>query len=285
MSEPKFRVQSFGGGKQSTVILLMAHRGEIERPDYAIFADTGWEPQSVYAHIAWLETFVSIPIIRVGIGRHLGEDIAQWVQNDGKPTKIVIPVFIRNPDGTKGMMQIRQCTTKYKIGPIEQYIRRNLLNVAAGRRVPKGVFVEQWIGISTDEIRRMKPSFNKWQVNRWPLIELGMSRQDCVDWFAQYYPGRQLPRSACSGCPFRSDREWLNLKQSDPEDFAEAARIDDSMREMRHQRNFRGKPYLHGRLIPVEEAVAEYEEELRMNPMLPGLESGADNECEGVCFT
>ena len=284
MSEPRFRVQSFGAGAQSTVILLMAHHGEIERPDHAVFADTGWEPQSVYAHLAWLETFVSIPVVRVGIGRHLGHDSAQWVQQEGRAA-IAIPVFIRNPDGTKGMLQHRQCTEHYKIKPIEKHIRRNLLNVADGRRVPKGVFVEQWIGISTDEIRRMKPSPNKWQVNRWPLIELGMSRQDCFDWFAIRYPDRQLPRSACSGCPFRSDKEWLTLKQRDPSDFAEAAQIDASMREMRHERGFRGSPYLHGRVKPVEEAVAEYEEELLLNPMLPGLESGADNECEGVCFT
>ena len=37
--------------------------------------------------------------------------------------------------------------------------------------------------------------------------------------------------------------------------------------------------------VPVEEAVAEYERELAMNPRMPGLDSGSANECEGVCFT
>jgi len=33
----------------------MAIEGELERPDCAIFADTQWEPQAVYTHLAWLE--------------------------------------------------------------------------------------------------------------------------------------------------------------------------------------------------------------------------------------
>ena len=47
----------------------------------------------------------------------------------------------------------------------------------------KGKHIETWIGISTDEIMRMKPSRDWWQKNRWPLIEKKMSRQDCLDWY------------------------------------------------------------------------------------------------------
>jgi hypothetical protein len=32
---------------QSTTLALMAARGEIEPPDCAIFADTGWEPAAI----------------------------------------------------------------------------------------------------------------------------------------------------------------------------------------------------------------------------------------------
>ncbi|MEK4688077.1 phosphoadenosine phosphosulfate reductase family protein [Bacillus sp. FSL M8-0256] len=43
-------VLSYGGGTQSTALLLMALKGEINGviPDYIIFSDTGWEPQHVY---------------------------------------------------------------------------------------------------------------------------------------------------------------------------------------------------------------------------------------------
>lgn len=43
---------SLGAGVQSTTLLLMAVHGEIEpKPEYAIFADTGWEPVKVYKYI------------------------------------------------------------------------------------------------------------------------------------------------------------------------------------------------------------------------------------------
>lgn len=47
-------VLSYGGGTQSTALLLMALKGEINGviPDYIIFSDTGWEPKHVYN---WIE--------------------------------------------------------------------------------------------------------------------------------------------------------------------------------------------------------------------------------------
>lgn len=66
--EPELTVLSLGGGVQSSVLALKAARGEIlPTPDYAIFADTGWEPQAVYEHIAWLESELYY-LIRVTAG-------------------------------------------------------------------------------------------------------------------------------------------------------------------------------------------------------------------------
>ena len=42
-------------GVKPAVMALMASESAFGRvPDYAIFADTGWEPPSVYDHIQWL---------------------------------------------------------------------------------------------------------------------------------------------------------------------------------------------------------------------------------------
>jgi hypothetical protein len=47
------RILSLGAGVQSTTMALMAAVGEIaDKPDAAIFADTGWEPKAVYDHLA-----------------------------------------------------------------------------------------------------------------------------------------------------------------------------------------------------------------------------------------
>ena len=54
-AEPPLTVISLGGGVQSSVMALMAGESAFDRvPDCAIFADTHWEPPSVYDHIEWL---------------------------------------------------------------------------------------------------------------------------------------------------------------------------------------------------------------------------------------
>ena len=75
----------------------------------------------------------------------------------------------------------RQCTASYKIVPIQQKIRE-LCGVQYGKHFPKDKYVESWIGISKDEIGRMKPSRYPYILNRHPLIEANMSRQDCINW-------------------------------------------------------------------------------------------------------
>lgn len=49
--EPELRVLSLGAGVQSTVLALMACDGQLPGLDAAIFADTGWEPPSVYEQV------------------------------------------------------------------------------------------------------------------------------------------------------------------------------------------------------------------------------------------
>gem|GEM_PF-6277164 len=56
------RVLSLGGGTQSTVMALLADEGRFgQRPDVAVFADTGWEPDAVYDNVGWLVQQLSYP--------------------------------------------------------------------------------------------------------------------------------------------------------------------------------------------------------------------------------
>ena len=62
--EPKLRILSLGAGVQSSTMALMANEGAFgPLPDYAIFADTGWEPKKVYDHLKWLESQLSYPVV------------------------------------------------------------------------------------------------------------------------------------------------------------------------------------------------------------------------------
>lgn len=196
------RMLSLGAGVQSTTLALMVASGDLPPIDGAIFADTQWEPESVYQHLAWLMPLLPFPVHSVTAG-----DIVQGIRNRRNTTGgryAAIPWFVLNPDGSKGMGR-RQCTSEYKLTPIMRKLR-DVLGVNRRGRIKAGT-VEQWIGISTDEASRMKPARQQWIVNRWPLIELGMSRADCLSWLERHgYPAP--PKSACLGCPFHSQRTW-----------------------------------------------------------------------------
>ncbi len=287
------RILSLGAGVQSTCVLLMSCKGILPRLDCAIFADTQWEPKEVYTHLEWLKKEAEdygIPVHIVTAG-NLRKDAIDFrmnrVSDDGK-RYASMPVFVKNPDGSGGIVR-RQCTSEYKINPVEKFIRREILGLAYKQQAPRVPVVEHWFGISADELYRMRTSPNKWQTFRYPLIkdlaikkpgllfEQGYTRQDCIDWLKKNYPNRHVPRSACIGCPFHSDDEWLRIK-ANPEEWKDAVEFDYAMRAAekanQNQRRLRaGDLYLHNSLIPLD-----------MVEFKPGKNSDAmGNECLGMC--
>jgi len=288
--ETTYRALSLGAGVQSSVLALLLSRqdtalGEQDypQPDCAIFADTGWEPQYVYEHLDWLETQLTFPLIRVSAG-DISKNLKKAVTVTGHQF-VDVPLYLINPDGSKGSVR-RQCTTHYKINPIHKRIR-----IEAGaqpkRPLPKNKHVEVWIGISVDEFARMKPSREPWITHRWPLIDLRWSREDCLRWFAQEYPGRRLPRSACVICPYRSDRNWLEMKQHDPDSFDQAIQFDNNLRTSTTnpiRKILRGRPYLHDSRRPLRTVIAKLERAAKLSdPTTRENHNPFNNECEGMC--
>ena len=272
---PALTVISLGGGVQSSVMALMTDEGAFDRiPDCAIFADTHWEPPSVYEHVEWLKGQLSFPVYVVDNGRSLREDVNALVNHSGNRRYVDIPVFLKGNGGESDGIGRRQCTTNYKIKPIRRKIRK-LLGLRPRQRVPSGVTVELWLGISTDEAVRMRDSRDRWIRNRYPLIETGMSRGDCIDWWDSRYD-RPLERSACVACPFQSRQRWVETKHRWPELFAEAVEIDDRLRV---GLAYVKEPYLHPTRTPLAQAVAHDEAALGADDRRDGF----GNECEGHC--
>ncbi len=185
---PTLTVLSLGGDVQSPVMALMASQslpstgsgGAFDRiPDCAVFADTHWEPPSVYEHIKWLKGRLSFPLHVVDNGRSLREDVKALTNHSDSRSYVDIPVYLKGRDGEGDGIGRRQCTDNYKIRPIRRRMRE-LLGLRPRQRVPAGTTVELWLGISTDEAIRMKTSRDRWIENRYPLIEAGMSRRDCM---------------------------------------------------------------------------------------------------------
>ncbi len=262
---------------QSTVMCLMAEREKFgAKPDYAIFADTGWEPKSVYETLDWLEDEVSFPILRTSNGRNLRDDVRDGVNAQGQPW-MTLPVYLRDKNGGEAGINWRQCTKNYKIDPIRKKVQEQL-GVKPRQALAYDTAVEMWLGITMDEIMRMKPSRNWWITHRFPFIDdIPMTREDCQEWMTEFYPNRKLGRSACVGCPFRSSSSWMDVMSQEPELFQESVEIDESLRSGNHNagRMFRKEAFLHHRRIPLREAVKLDQTELEVN--------GFNNECEGHC--
>ena len=282
---------SLGAGVQSTTMYYMAEAGEIEpMPDIAIMADTQDEPKAVYAHLAYLQArnAKKIPIEVVTAGK-LSDQIMKSSQgtgrNDGRP-----PFFIKNPDGSRGILN-RQCTADFKLGPLHGKVRA-LLGLAKGQSVrtlpsvkalgikrsqPVPPLVTSWIGISLDEVQRMKPSKYSWVMHRHPLIEMKMTRTDCERWLTEH--GYPIPsKSACVYCPFRSDAEWIRLRSEDPDGFEKAVEIDRAIRSPSYK-NLIGEAYVHASLKPLAEVVFDP----TPRPKKWFQDNLWNNECEGMC--
>lgn len=248
----KLNILSLGAGVQSTTLALMACDGTLPGLDAAIFADTGWEPQAVYQQVDRLDKLLAdngIPLYRVNRG-NLRQD---W--NNAQHRYASIPYHIRNPDGTDGMGR-RQCTSEYKLEPINRKVRELL-----GAQPPNfryvardGRHAEQWIGFSTDEIYRVdnKPQ-NLYTTKRYPLLDLGMSRNDCQRWLKANGWGHTA-KSACIGCPFHGNAAWRDLRDNRPDEWADAVAFDEEIRHggIREGRDtLNGEAFLHRSRLPL----------------------------------
>lgn len=187
---------------------------------------------------------------------------------------------------------LRQCTPKYKVDPVSKKVRE-LLGARAytegcrycestGQRVapwdtqkrrgpcsvcrgtgerqrvgsvPQGAACEQWIGFDASETERATNiGFPAYSTPRWPLMELGWRRQDCIDWLAER-GWKGVSRSSCLGCPFHDDETWVEMADQRPDEFAEQVAFD---RDFRHADGLRGERFLHASCLPLDEAIAAY---------------------------
>ncbi len=248
-------IVSLGVGVQSSAMLLMAMTGHIKpKPEVAIFADPGWESESTYNYLSYLKKISTIPII---------------VTNNGNIRKSLInsnnrfaslPFFTEN-----GGLGRRQCTNEYKIVPTIRAIRK-YLNYDKNQRVKHKVNL--WLGISTDESIRMKPSRTSWITNTYPLIDKRLNRSQCISWLKTN--NFNIPtKSSCIGCPFHSDTTWLDMKNNQPSEFVDAVLVDKALRI---DSKFKQKQYLHRSCIPLND--------VDFNENQTDL---FGNECEGHC--
>jgi len=160
-------VLSFGAGVQSTTLAMLIINKDKRLtsvfgdnlPTDFIFADPGSESNSTYKHIEKIKGLCE----SVGIGFHTvrpSEKYEQTLKDELLNAKFLsIPAYIKSPNKKTGMAR-RFCTKKYKVEPVQTKARR-LMGVGFYKEAKKVATV--WIGISLDEIQRMKTSTKKWE--------------------------------------------------------------------------------------------------------------------------
>ena len=280
----KASVMLFGAGTQSIGLLLMCLEGVFEKPDCVVFADVGDEPDHVYEYLDMFEDYiwnrynfkiitvrrvVNVPILdEVGIPvaysperKSLSQSIIDYLDGVSNEKPKSLPYRTEN-----GLLRYRQCTDHFKIRPCQKFMRQEY-------KPDKKSTIEQWFGISYDEISRMRISQKSWLYNRYPLIEMELSRMDTIK-YVKRHGLPQPPRSSCYFCPFHSDKYWNFLKTEHPKDFQKAIELDEKIRFFP---GFNQKLYLNKNgKTPKPLKDFEYVEQQGLFPELI-------DECEGYC--
>ena len=244
----ELKVISLGWGVQSFTLVAMVALGDLEQVDYAVHADTTHERSATYDFAkrwtAWLEER-GVKVVTVK------PDQAELIDKWGG---VMIPAY------TQGLIR-RQCTGAWKIRPVRRYLQKT--------RNKKRV--EQWLGITLDEIQRMKPANVKYIENRWPLIEKRMTRANCITYLQKN--GLEVPqKSACVFCPFQNRKEWREVRNAPGDDFERAIKADKAIRKARPPHDL----FVNVQKKPLDEIDFDNETD-------KGQLNLWDNECEGMC--
>jgi len=242
----------------------MSALGELPKVDVAIHSDTTHERSATYAFAAqwtpWLEAR-GVKVATVVNQARGGTDV---VIGDSKTP---IPAYTVN-GGKDGSIR-RQCTGDWKIQPIRRYLQAHR----------QGKPVELWLGISSDEWHRAKDADVQYITHRYPLLDLGMSRADCLTWLAAH----NLPspgKSSCVFCPFLNKRAWQQMKREGGADWQHALEVDAAIRDVRPP----GQLFVHTRRVPLSEAVV-IPEDSGFSQLDLLASDDADAECDsGHCF-
>jgi len=265
-------IVSYGGGTQSTAMILMALEGKfgLKRPDFGVWADTGAEPEFIYSYVDYFVKYVKdhynfeIYIIqhKQGLEHHV-LSVPEKSRKGNFYNSSVPPFYTYNEDTKKVGMLMRQCTSDFKINPVTKFINSKL---------KRGEPYRMWIGISFDERSRMKISPIKRRKNYYPLVENYIRRNQSIDYVISL--GLRAPqRSSCYFCPFHSDEYWQWLKDYHPGEFTKACDF-----EIKVQKNMKTKDtiFLHGECKPLSEIEFTNKNQLNMFPHLI-------DECDGEC--
>ena len=265
---------SYGGGVQSTAMLVLSATGVLPRVDAALFANVGDDSEHP-ATLAYVRDVATpwaaehgIPVHELQRRRRDGsvETLMGRLTREGSRS---LPIPVRMDNGAPGH---RSCTADFKIRVVGKWLKQH----GASAENPAQV----WIGISTDEFHRAN---NKrampYENPIYPLLTLNLDRSACMRVIER--AGLPVPpKSACYFCPFHRPATWIEMAKNEPELFEKSAQLEDLLNERRAMLG-KDKVYLTRFAKPLREVFQE-----QLNILPKDSDSGPDiDTCdEGVCF-
>lgn len=212
-NEP-LKVVSYGGGLHSTAMLVkMVQDGQ--RPDIVLFADTGDELPETYATVEFYKRWCENQGIEFQtVTNNYGKTLGQYLSD-----KNILPSRRR-----------RDCTTKFKISPMNRYLRQ--------RYGKKAIFLKHIGYDATEKKRAEKATYGKdgklkspkYERLTYPLIGWNMDRVAC----AEVLQKASLPvpqKSGCSFCIFTKKNGWIWLYFKHPAKYQQAMKLEENSSE------------------------------------------------------
>lgn len=252
------QVLNYGGGWQTTGLLVLIHQGKIEKPDRIVIADTGREKSSTWRY---LEQTAQPKMREIGLDIEVAPRSLAYVDLYAHNGDLLLPVYTE-----KGKLSAF-CSSEWKAEVIHRYLKLtalghtlqtiDMLTQSAVKSEMKRRIDQKWvnwIGFAFDERNRVKDQTAK----RFPLIDLMLTKEDNRNIVRN--SGWALPTtSACWMCANMSNEEWRGVRDNDPADFEQACQIDEEIRE-NDLFNGGSGVWLHHSRVPLREADLEAED-------------------------
>lgn len=310
-SPPDLQTVSYGGGVQSTALMVLGAQGRIPFRTF-LFCNVGDDSEAP-------ETLEYVREVAAPYAAHHGLNLQtlQRRKRDGTTETLwgrlmredsrSLPIPVRMSNGAPGN---RSCTADFKIRVVGRWLKQHGATEAHPATVG--------IGISLDEIQRANTRVkDEWERVVYPLVGIGVDtglalrRDDCSrvirteplphDVAMQIKEAvadgrltapkvvRQLeqtgytrlpvpPKSSCFFCPFHRPTAWADLERESPELFDRACHLEDTL-NARRQRLDKDPVYLTRFAAPLR-SVTDTDQ-----PLLPLLDD-VDGSCDsGYCWT
>lgn len=225
------RVVSYGGGVQSTALLVLAAERRIDFPVF-VMANVGDDSEHP-ATLAYVRDVAAPYAEAHGIELHLVDRRTRAGEVETLYGRLIkegsrsLPIPVRMSNGAPGT---RSCTADFKIRVLAKWAK------AHGATADNPATVA--IGISADEASRAnnRRHTSPHEQVVYPLLGVDtdlptgwarpLARTDCAETIRA--AGLPVPpKSSCYFCPFHRPSVWADMRTEEPEVFERAAQLED----------------------------------------------------------